>query len=115
MQELTPFENELISLVKNIKFKKDGNHFEDKLERDLKRMSTSNKTMIIPHKTMNIYSLTKEWYDKILNASITATYNKADNNIKTKNQYFWEASQKIGIKTASCHRKSTEKIYKIRQ
>ena len=71
--------------------------------------------MIIPDKTMNIYSLTKEWYDKILNASITATYNKADNNIKTKNQYFWEASQKIGKKTALRHRKARGKIYKISQ
>ena len=60
MQELTPFENELISLVKNIKFKKDGNHFQGKLERDLKRMKTPNKTIIIPDKTINIYRLTKE-------------------------------------------------------
>ena len=35
-------------------------------------------------KTANIYRLTREEYQKILNDSITATYKKANNNIKKK-------------------------------
>ena len=83
-KELTPFENELISLVKNNKFRKVRNHFQDQLQQDLRRMKASNKTMTFADKTTNIYRLTREEYDKILNDSITATYKKANNNIKKK-------------------------------
>ena len=47
-------------------------------------MKASNKTMPFADKTTNIYRLTKEEYEKILNDSITATYKKANNNIKKK-------------------------------
>ena len=38
--------------------------------------------MTFADKTTNIYRLTREEYEKILNDSITATYKKASNNIK---------------------------------
>ena len=84
MKELTPFENELISLVKNIKFKNVKNPFQDQLQQDLKRMKASNKTTTFADKTTNIYHLTREEYEKIINNSITATYKKASNNVKKK-------------------------------
>ena len=113
VKKLIPFENELISLVKNIKFIKLGNDFQDILQQDLKRMRTSNKTMTFADKTINIYRLMKERYDKILNASITATYKKASNNIKKKTNAAGKQNmrsneilkriQKNGEKTASYH------------
>ena len=84
VKELIPFQNELISLVKNIKFRKVRNHFQDRLQQDLRRMKASNKTMTFADKTTNIYRLTREEYGKILNDSVTATYKKANNNIKKK-------------------------------
>ena len=84
VKELTPFENKLISLVKNIKFRKVRNHFQDRLQKDLRRMKTSNKTMTFADKTTNVYRLTREEYEKILNDSITATYKKANSSIKKK-------------------------------
>ena len=84
VKELTSFENELISLVKNIKFRKAINHFQDQLQQDLKRMKASNKTMTFADKTTNIYRLTREEYEKKVNESITTTYKKASNNIKKK-------------------------------
>ena len=47
-------------------------------------MKASNKTMTFADKTTNIYRLTREEYEKILNDSITTTYKKASNNIKKK-------------------------------
>ena len=41
-KELTSFENELISLVKNIKFRKVRNHFQDQLQQDLKASNKEN-------------------------------------------------------------------------
>ena len=84
VKELTSFENELISLVKSIKFIKVRNHFQDQLKQELKKMKASNKTMTFADKTTNIFRLTREEYEKILNDSITATYKKASNNIKIK-------------------------------
>ena len=84
VKEPTPFETELISLVKNIKFIKVRNHFQDQLQQDLKRIKASNKTMTLADKTTNIYRLPREEYEKVLNDSITATYKKASNNIKKK-------------------------------
>lgn len=54
------------------------------MQQDLKRTKASNKTTTFADKTANIYRLTKEEYEKILNDSITATYKKANNNIKKK-------------------------------
>ena len=84
MKELNPFENKLISLVKTIKFRRVKNHFQDQLEQDLKRLKASNKTLTFADKTRNIYRLTREEYEKILNDSIRATYKKASHNIKNK-------------------------------
>ena len=84
VKELTPFRSELISLVKNIKFKKVRNHFQDRLQKDLRKVKASNKTMTFADKTTNVYRLTREEYEKILNDSLTATYKKASNNIKIK-------------------------------
>ena len=47
-------------------------------------MKASNKIMTFADKTTNTYRLTREEYEKILNNSITATYKKANNNIKKK-------------------------------
>ena len=47
-------------------------------------MKASNKIMTFADKTTNTYRLTREEYEKILNDSITATYKKANNNIKKK-------------------------------
>ena len=41
-------------------------------------------TLTFAEKTTNIYCLTREENEKILNDSITATYKKASNNIKKK-------------------------------
>ena len=54
------------------------------MQQDLKRTKASNKTTTFADKTANIYRLTKEEYDQILNDSITATYKKVSNSIKKK-------------------------------
>ena len=60
MKEITPFENESISLVKNTKFRKVRNHFQDRLQQDLRGIKASNKAMTFADKTTNIYRLTRE-------------------------------------------------------
>ena len=92
MKELTPFENELISLLKNIKFKNVRNPFQDELQQDLKRMKASNKTMTFTDRPTNIYHLTREEYEKIINNSITATYKKASTTSRRKSLFLGTSS-----------------------
>ena len=82
VKELIPFENDLVELIKNIKFKKIRNTFQEKLKEDIKLIKDSHKTMAFADKTSNMYQLTKEQYGKLIVNSITSTYKKANSNIK---------------------------------
>ena len=82
VKELIPFENDLVELIRNIKFRKIRNTFQEKLKEDIKLIKDSHKTMTFADKTSNMYRLTKEQYDKLIMNSITSTYKKANSNIK---------------------------------
>ena len=82
VNELVPFEKELIALVKNVKFRKVNNHFQKKLHQDIKMIRTSEKTMTFTDKTNSMYRLSKDQYNMLLNNFITSTYKKSNNNIK---------------------------------
>ena len=60
VKKFTPFENELISLVTNMKFRKARNHFQDQLQQDLRRMKASNKSMAFADKMTHIHCLTRD-------------------------------------------------------
>ena len=59
-KELIPFENDLVALIRNIKFRKIRNTFQEKLKEDIKLIKDSHKTMTFADKTSNMYRLTKE-------------------------------------------------------
>ena len=82
VKELIPFENDLVELIRNMKFRKIKNSFHEKLKEDIKLIKDSHKTMTFADKTSNMYRLTKEQYDKLIMNSITSTYKKTNSNIK---------------------------------
>ena len=55
VNELVPFEKDLIALVKNMKFRKVKNHFQEKLQQDIKLIKTSDKIMALADKTNIMY------------------------------------------------------------
>ena len=77
LKELAPFEEDLIRLLKEIKFRKVTNDFQKKLSDDIRKIKRSEKTVTPADKTSNMYRLTKEEYQKFLNNAVTATYKKA--------------------------------------
>ena len=81
VKELIPFENDLIEILRNIKFRRVRNNFQKKLKDDINQVRASNKTMTFADKTSNMYRLNKDEYDKLINNSITSTYKKANKNI----------------------------------
>ena len=71
------FEDDLIKLVKEIKFGKVKNQFQNKLKDDIKKLRSSSKTLTPAYKTSNLYRLEKEEYEHLLANAITCTYRKA--------------------------------------
>ena len=82
VNELVPFEKDLIALVKNVKFRKVKN--QKKLQQVVKMIITSHKTRTFTDKTNNVYRLSKDQYNTLLNNSITSPYKKSNSNIKKK-------------------------------
>ena len=74
------FENELVSLVQNIRFRKTRNHFLKKIQKDIWSIKSSDKTIFFADKTTNLYRLTKAEYDHMINNAITSKYKKASSN-----------------------------------
>ena len=76
LKELIPFEEDLINMVREIKFREVKNDFQKKMAEDIRKIKRSQKTVTPADKTSNMYRLTKEEYSKLLNNAITATYKK---------------------------------------
>ena len=77
---LKPFEDELISLDQNVKFKKHSKHpneFQQKLSNDMKNIKESPDIIVKGDKTSNHFSVGKEKYKSDLNKAITSEYKKA--------------------------------------
>ena len=59
VKEVIPFENDLIALVQNIRFRKTRNHFQKKIQKDIQLIKSSDKIDTFADKTTNLYQLTK--------------------------------------------------------
>ena len=77
LKELIPFKDDLIDLVKNIKFRKVRNYFQMKLHKDLRKIRSSKKTLTFADKALNTDRLEKEEYRHLLQNAVT-TYKKSD-------------------------------------
>ena len=84
INKLPTFENDLIELVKNIKFQTVRNQLQRKLKSDIKLIQQSSKTLKPADKTSKMYRITKEEYNKMRRNAITSTYKKANENIKKR-------------------------------
>ena len=79
---LIPFEEDLIDLVNNIKFRKVRNDCQTKLHEDSRKVRSSKKTLTFADKTSNMYRLEKEEYRRLLQNAVTATYKKSNKEIE---------------------------------
>ena len=84
VKDLIQFEDDLVRIVKELKFRKVKNNFQTKLREDMKQVQTSKKTLTPADKTSNMYRLHKNDYQNLLRNAITTSYKKANKNIGTK-------------------------------
>ena len=82
VKELVPFENDLLELARNVKFRKTTNDFQKRMNADIKTIRNSDKTYTSADKTSNLYKLNVEEYKRLRNNAVTATYKKANPKIK---------------------------------
>lgn len=82
--ELIPFENDMYDLIRNIKYQNQVNEFQTKLQKDVEDIKASNELLIPADKTTNLYNVTVEQYNKLLDDNITKTYRKSEVDAKRK-------------------------------
>ena len=78
VQELENFENELMLMIKNIKFRKVNNSFQNQLNEDIKQIKRDSKIFVPADKSRNIYKMDREISEKLLHENITKTYKMTD-------------------------------------
>ena len=84
IKALEAFENDLIELVKNIKFRTVHNQLQRTLKSDIKLIQQSSKTLTPAGKTSDMYRISKEEYNKMRRNAIASTYKKVNENIKKR-------------------------------
>lgn len=80
MDELKPFENDLLQLVKSVKFKPVANSdFKKQMQRDLQKIKeTTDKVIVKGDKSRNLYKVSPDDYKKSLEDIISTKYESCD-------------------------------------
>ena len=78
IQELKEFENDLVHLIQNIKFRHVPNHFQNKLRKDINLIKKDDHLYIPADKTNNYYRVKPADYEQLLEKSIHKNYKKTD-------------------------------------
>ena len=77
-KELKPFEDSLMNMAANIKFKNASNIFQKQMRNDCENIRNSQNIFVNADKTSNIYSLDLNQYNKLLTDNISSEYKKTD-------------------------------------
>ena len=81
IEDMEKFEEDLLDMVQNIKFRSMDGQFQNTLKEDIRKIRKSDKALIFVDKTTNLYKPNKTRCDKLLRGSITSTYKKADDKV----------------------------------
>jgi len=82
INELIPFEDDMINLIQNIKFNDTKCSFQRKLNSNIKSTIKRPDTLLIPaDKTTNFYAMNPSSYDKLIKENVTKTYRKSNDEL----------------------------------
>ena len=86
INELIPFEEGMLDLIRNIKFKDTAKScFQRKLDADIKNKIKKPDSLLIPaDKTTNYYAMNTTAYNKLIKENVTKTYKKSDSKVAEK-------------------------------
>ena len=83
-KHLNSFENALYDLIQSIEFKTVRNEFLNKLQKDVENIRSSKNMLVFANKSTNIYEVSREHYEKLLQDNITQTYKRASPGAKRR-------------------------------
>ena len=66
VSELSDFESELTLMVNNMEFRNIKNDFQRKLKNDINEIKTCDKILVSANKSINLYKLERDQYEKLL-------------------------------------------------
>ncbi len=96
--EMKSFENDVINLIENIKFRNAENQFQISLANDLKKINSSPNIFVFADKTRNIYETPLDTYNKLMHDNITKTYKHgSEATISQINDKLKHISNNLGI------------------
>ena len=78
--ELSEYESDLVSIIKNIQFRYVRNNLLAKLKNDIKEINNTNELLVKADKSTNIYKFPKDQCKKYLFDNLTKTYKKSSRN-----------------------------------
>ena len=70
------FENDSYDLIQKVEFTNVQNTFQPKLKKDAQSIKSSNNMLVFADKSTNLYELSRDLYEKLLQDNITQTYQK---------------------------------------
>ena len=98
VEELRPFEEDLLKLIGNVRFRRINDDFQQTLKKDISKIKTASEIFVPADKTRNLYGMGAKQYEKLLKENITKHYKLApdgacdDINLEAK-----EIAQSLGI------------------
>ena len=81
-KDFSNFENDLYNLARFVKFRRVSIPLQDKLAKDLQAIHASSSLFISADKTTNLYKISTDDYNKLLQDNISAKYCKSNDNIQ---------------------------------
>ena len=82
VKDLIAFEEGMIDLVHQIRFRNVKRNFQRKLSKSLKTLKSSKKTLTPADKTSSMQKLSKDEYNHLLDDAVTSTYIRATEGIE---------------------------------
>ena len=82
--EMKAFENDILTMIENIEFRRVSDEFLKKLDEDIKKINSSEKMFVPADKTQSFYQIDKYTYNKILTENVTKTYKKSSKTLRNK-------------------------------
>ena len=76
VEQMADFELDLMSMIKNLEFRKVNNVCQEQLKSDIEQIKNNNKIFVSADKSRNPYMLQQEEYIKLLKENVTKTYKK---------------------------------------
>ena len=74
--QMLNFENRLINMINNVKFRKSNCNFQKKLSANIRNIKKSKHLLVPADKTTNFYQMDSDSFNEVLQKNVTKTYKK---------------------------------------